>query len=458
MSEKINMAKSYVGEKILSQTLNYVLKNPEKNFDNLLEWVNRLAILPHHKEQTRAATEHLLNPESNWHQLALKIFNQIHPNNIKTMSVNFFARATFQGVPRQKELEEKYDCNIPFAILIDPTEACNLKCKGCWAGEYDQAASLPFELMDKVLKEAKEELGSYFVVISGGEPLIRKDEIIQLADKHNDMAFHIFTNGTLIDEKFADDVNRVGNISLAISVDGFEKTHDERRGQGTFKKVMEGMDILREKGVVFGFSTTYHRDNTEEVGSDEYIQMLVDKGCLLGWYFTYVPVGVNPNLDMMATPEQREFMLNRVRYFRSVYPIFIADFWNDGEATLGCIAAGRRYLHINASGDIEPCAFIHYATHNIKNSTLLEALQGPLFQAYRKRQPFNSNHLRPCPLIDNPDQLAEIVDESEARCTQIRAKDHWKLAESLHDYSCEWGRRARNYCCRQEEVSGSGSQ
>ncbi|MEC9488039.1 MAG: radical SAM protein [Halanaerobium sp.] len=442
MSDKMNMAKSYVGGKLLSQGLKFVMKDPENNISSLLTWVNRLAILPHHKEQVQIATGHLLNRQSNWYQFAVKIFNQLAENTIRTLAVNFFINATFLGVPRQKELEEKFACNIPFAILIDPTEACNLHCEGCWAGEYDQGANLSLELMDKTLQEAKDELGSYFVVVSGGEPLVRKDELLQLARQHNDMAFHVFTNGTLVDEEFAEKVVEAGNISFAISVDGFAEAHDRRRGAGTFARVMEGMDIMREKGVAFGFSTTYHRYNTEEVGSDEYLQMLIDKGCILGWFFTYVPVGINPNLEMMATPEQREYMYHQVRGFREKYPIFIADFWNDGEATMGCIAAGRRYLHINASGDIEPCAFIHYAQHNIKEHSLLEALQGPLFMSYRKRQPFNQNHLCPCPLIDNPEQLADIIDESGAGSTQMATKDHRKLAASLGDYSREWGQRS----------------
>ena len=51
-------------------------------------------------------------------------------------------------------------------------------------------------------------------------------------------------------------------------------------------------------------------------------------------------------------------MYEQVRKFRQTKPIFTMDFWNDGEYAGGCIAGGRRYLHINAGGDVDPCVFI----------------------------------------------------------------------------------------------------
>ena len=139
---------------------------------------------------------------------------------------------------------------------------------------------------------------------------------------------------------------------------------------------------------------------------------------MFGWYFTYMPIGKDAVTDLMVTPEQREYMYHQVRDLRTKKPIFLMDFWNDGEYVQGCIAGGRRYLHINANGDVEPCAFIHYSNINIKNVSLLEALQSPLFMQYKEHQPFNHNHLRPCPLLDNPENKKSMVNESEAYSTQ----------------------------------------
>src|SRR5699024_10458668 len=116
--------------------------------------------------------------------------------------------------------------------------------------------------------------------------------------------------------------------------------------------------------------------------------------------------------------EQREYMYHQIRGFRKEKPIFTIDFWNDGEYVNGCIAGGKNYLHINASGDVEPCAFIHYSHVNIKDVSLIEALQSPLLMKYKENQTFNENHLRPCPLLDNPEKLQEMVHEAGAYSTQ----------------------------------------
>jgi MoaA/NifB/PqqE/SkfB family radical SAM enzyme len=314
---------------------------------------------------------------------------------------------------------EKLGIPIPWAVLMDPTSACNLKCTGCWAADYGKTSSLDFKTLDRIISESK-ELGTYFFIFSGGEPLIRKNDIIKLCEKHNDCYFSCFTNGTLIDNDLARELRRVGNFAPALSIEGFENETDFRRGSGTYQKVIEAMDILKDNGILFGCSTCYHRKNTEVMGSDEFVEYMIEKGCRFAWYFTYMPVGLNAVPELIATPDQRKFMYNRLREMRKEKPLFMIDFWNDGEFCGGCIAAGRRFLHINANGDVEPCAFIHYSNVNIHNVSMLEALGQPLFMEYQKRQPFNQNMLQPCPALDNPQQLREIVNSSKAKPTQLK--------------------------------------
>jgi len=180
---------------------------------------------------------------------------------------------------------------------------------------------------------------------------------------------------------------------------------------------------MKKHKLLFGYSTCYHRYNTESVGSDEFVDDMIAHGCRFAWNFTYIPVGKDAVTDLLATPEQREYMYHRVREIRATKPIFALDFWNDGEYVGGCIAGGRRYLHINAAGDVEPCAFIHYSNVNIHDVTLLEALQSPLFMAYRQGQPFNENLIRPCPLLDNPQALSKMVKVSNAKSTDMEAPE-----------------------------------
>jgi MoaA/NifB/PqqE/SkfB family radical SAM enzyme len=264
-------------------------------------------------------------------------------------------------------------------------------------------------------------------LFSGGEPLLRKKDIIRLCEKHQDCYFSCFTNGTLIDEEFAKELQRVGNFAPSISIEGFENDTDFRRGNGTYRKVIQAFDILREHGLLYGCSTCYHRRNTEILASDEFIEFIIQKGCRFAFYFTYIPIGSSGQTSLLATPDQRKYMYYRIQEIRKKKPLFLVDFWNDGEMTNGCIAAGRRFLHINSNGDVEPCAFIHYSSANIHEISLKEALSQPLFMEYQRRQPFTINLLQPCPLLDNPRQLKEMVNKTKAQSTHI--PDHESVEE-----------------------------
>jgi MoaA/NifB/PqqE/SkfB family radical SAM enzyme len=410
-------AKQLVSSIILKEGIKYIEKDPVENFPKLLNWAEKLIVKEDHKKTLRLFREISQDPDGNWSIFIRRILEEINPNVRKKFLTNYFVNAGMVGQPIIEAMKEKHDCNVPWAILMDPTAACNLKCTGCWAAEYNKADSLSYDVLNRIIQEGK-ELGIYMYIYSGGEPLVRKDDLIKLAEENDDCMFLSFTNATLVDEQFAKELARVGNLVLAISVEGFEEETDMRRGKGTFQKVMQAMDYLKAEGVGFGFSTCYHSKNYEVVGSEEYLDLMVEKGCMFGWYFTYMPLGKDAVLDLMVTPEQREYMYHRIREMRDKKPIFIMDFWNDGEYVHGCIAGGRNYFHINANGDVEPCAFIHYSNVNIKDVSLLEALKSPLFMQYRANQPFNENHLRPCPLLDNPDKLKEMVHKANAHSTQ----------------------------------------
>ena len=361
----MDLAHSYLGEKFVSQGVKLLLNKDMEEIGSLISWVEKLPMPKHQRGYVENVKKFLEDENSNWYQLGEKLLSETDPHVKEKIGLNFFVNANFLGVPKQHEMAKKLGYSVPWAILIDPTEKCNLNCTGCWAGDYQRKEELDFDTLDRVMTEC-EELGIYCTIMSGGEPTIRKDDIIKLAEKHPSQVILLFTNGTLVDDEFVAEMKRVGNITLAFSIEGFEEATDARRGKGVFQKVMDAMDRMREAGLVYGVSVTYTRENTEEIASEEFVDMLVDKGAVFAWYFTYIPVGKDVDVDLMATPEQRAYMYEKVLEYRNTKPIFIMDFWNDGEASNGCIAGGKRYLHINARGDVEPCAFVHYATCNIK--------------------------------------------------------------------------------------------
>ncbi|MCT4543717.1 MAG: radical SAM protein [Vallitalea sp.] len=435
----MNSPKKFISKVAIKEGIRYLEKEPIKNLPKLIDWVGKIPMLDSQKKQYDSVVELWNDEDSCWHTYMEKILTDVHPNIRKKFLINFFINSVIEGLKKANYNKKKYDCNIPWAILMDPTTACNLKCIGCWAAEYKKTDSMDYDTLSSIIKQGK-ELGIYMYIYSGGEPLVRKNDMIKLAREHNDCVFLSFTNGTLIDEEFAKQLQEVGNVTFAISIEGFEEETDMRRGKGTYKKVIEGMDILREHGIPFGFSTCYHRKNEEVIASEEYIDLMIEKGCYFGWFFTYIPLGKDAVTDLIATPEQRKHMYYKVREYRETKPIFTMDFWNDGEFVNGCIAGGKNYLHINANGDVEPCAFIHYSGANIKEVSLIEALQQPLFQQYKKYQPFNQNMLRPCPLLDNPYMLKKMVHDSGAKSTQpIDRENVDDLTNKTKEVAEKWG-------------------
>ncbi|MFA9424197.1 MAG: radical SAM protein [Sedimentibacter sp.] len=403
----------------LKKVLAYLDEDPNNNVPKILDWVEKFDKDNVAKRQIKTVRRVLDDTDSNWYKLVESIYTDIDPGVRKTFFENFIINATIIGGKRQEKSRVENNCNVPWAILMDPTSACNLHCTGCWAAEYGNKMNMDFDTLDSIIQQGK-KLGTYMYIYSGGEPLMRKDDIIKLCEKHNDCAFLAFTNSTLIDEKFADEMLRVKNFVPAISVEGFEEETDFRRGKGTYKKIIKAMSILKNKKLPFGISCCYTSKNTDVIGSEEYFDDMIDKGAKFAWFFTYMPVGKEAVPELMATAEQREYMYDQIRGFRQTKPLFTMDFWNDGEFVNGCIAGGRNYLHINANGDIEPCAFIHYSDTNIHESTLLEAYKNPLFMQYKQNQPFNQNHLRPCPLLDNPGRLTSMVERSGAKSTDLQ--------------------------------------
>ena len=422
----------------IKQAYAYLDKDPDTNLPKLMELADKMDTANAFAAQRDAIRRAISNPGNNWYRLVRSLWDDVDDNVRKKLFENFVINANFLWAPRRRVAMEQHNCNVPWAILMDPTSACNLHCTGCWAAEYGNKLNMDLDTLDSIIVQAK-ELGIRMFIYSGGEPLMRKKDIITLCERHNDCVFLSFTNGTLIDEAFADEMLRVGNFVPAISVEGFEAGTDFRRGEGTFARVKAAMELLHRKKLPFGVSCCYTSQNYEMIGSEEYFDWMVEMGAKFCWFFTYMPVGCGAPTGLMATAEQREFMYRQVRAFRKTKPLFTMDFWNDGEYVGGCIAAGRNYLHINANGDIEPCAFIHYSDSNVKEKTLVEAFQSPLFMAYRDGQPFSDNLLRPCPLLDNPGALTAMVEKSGAHSTDMQMpEDVRSLSEKCREKAELW--------------------
>lgn len=404
----------------LYKAIDYLMEDPEVHFEKAMRTVNRFTPPSVFSVQRQAFTNSI-ESKNNWYQLLIdmaKLNPDVMPDLLKTVVVD----SNILAWPVQEKNRDKYHCNIPWAILLDPTSACNLHCKGCWAAEYGHKLNLSYDDIDSIITQGK-ELGVHIYIYTGGEPLVRKKDIIKLCEKHQDCAFLCFTNSTLIDEEFCQDMIRVKNFIPAISAEGLEDATDARRGEGVFDRIEHAMDLLKSHKLPFGISACYTHENAHSIASEEYWDWMIEKGALFCWIFTYMPVGVNSPTSLMPDPDDRILLYNHVREMRKTKKLFTLDFQHDGEFVGGCIAGGRRYLHINARGDVEPCVFIHYSNVNIHDVSLLDALRSPLFMEYHNNQPFDGNLLRPCPMLENPSKLVEMVERSGAKSTDLEHEE-----------------------------------
>jgi len=334
------------------------------------------------------------------------------------------------------KFQKQYGLKPPGFITLSPTRLCNLHCEGCYANSFSIASEkLDYEIVTRIVREQKELWDSHFTVISGGEPLVYKSNgktLLDLAREHQDTFFLIYTNGTLINEEMARKLAEVGNITPAISVEGFEEETDKRRGQGVHQKILKAFEYLRKYGVPFGVSITATRYNAEVIMSDEFIDYYFNQqGALYGWIFQYMPIGRDFSLELMVTPEQRLQMYLKTWKLIREKNLFLADFWNCGAVSNGCISGGREggYIYINWNGDVMPCVFNPYKIHNIievykQGGNLNTVIFSSFFNGIREwieeyalKGPAESmgNIIVPCAIKDHFDLMYELINRTQAQ-------------------------------------------
>lgn len=439
--------------KIGRPLVNYVYKNPRKNIPKVLKIGKAITGNLFPETTWTAPLDVITNPQNTWNDYVYRIIEETDKELLTNVLLTFAIDAGYIGTSTLRENRDKLKCNIPWIILMDPTSACNLKCKGCWAAEYGHHSNLTLDEMRKIVTEAK-ALGTHFFMFTGGEPLVRKKDILTITNENKDCIFLAFTNGTLVDDEFCEELKKSGNFALALSIEGTEETTDFRRGEGVYQKVVDAMALLKKHKCIFGTSVCYTSKNYDAVTSDKFYDMEIEAGAKFALYFHYMPIGSDADTSLLLTPEQREHVyrtIRKKRRTRNGKPIFVMDFQNDGEFVGGCIAGGRNYFHINSEGDAEPCVFIHYSDSNIREKSILECLRSPLFKQYYKGQPFNDNMLRPCPMLENPQALRHIIDVTGAKSTNLTCPESAEeLCSKCDLYAKEWAPMAKQIWEEQE--------
>jgi MoaA/NifB/PqqE/SkfB family radical SAM enzyme len=442
MSTVYNRMRDFTLEHAVDQVVKLAAIGSKKNPDRTLRRMLKLCTMITSDPLWSKVVEGVYNRLDSNHpamDVARKFFTHLNPKARSALVRNLFVRETLLGANLRHAIEDDLGYYPPSTMVISPSMKCPLNCYGCYAGSYTKAEELSFDEVDDLVQQAK-DIGIFFIVISGGEPFAWPG-LLDLFEKHPDCMFQVYTSGLLFDDEKIDRLAKAGNVIPCVSCEGFEAETDKRRGKGAFKKVMAAMDRLKEHGVLVAFSATVTRENADLITSDAFIEHHIENGCLLGWYFIYMPIGREPKLELMPTPEQRVEMSHRIKRHRATKGIFLVDFWNDGEHTRGCIAGGRKYFHVNNVGDVEPCVFCHYAEDNIRDKPLREALNGRFFRAMRAEQPYNADCRRPCFMIDNPATMRKVVGATGARPTHEGADTLVTIfADELDRYADEFGK------------------
>jgi len=336
-----------------------------------------------------------------------------------------------QGDKREEVIAEyinKHGIKPPFFLAISPTKKCNLCCTGCYASsKATDAETLDWATLNKIMLEAHDEMGIRFFVLSGGEPLTYQSEgktILDLPKLYKDSFFLIYTNGTLINEKWIEEIADLGNVTLSISIEGFERDTDRRRGVGTYQKILTIMNNLRKAGVIFGTSVTVTKNNIDILLDDRfYSDFFEEQKASYMWLFQYMPIGRNFTTEMMITPEQRFELFKKWRQLLCEKQWFIADFWNSAITSNGCISCAKKdgYFYIDWNGNIMPCVFIPYYTDNVKDlfargKKIQDALFSDFFIKGRAWQNSYFNHdgkqgnmLMPCFIRDHHQEFLKIA-------------------------------------------------
>ena len=323
-----------------------------------------------------------------------------------------FASASRAASKKRRKAEEGGE-HIPPFLIASITSKCNLHCEGCYSRcnnatvDDEPVSQLSGEQWLKIFEEA-DELGMSFILLAGGEPMVRRD-VIEAAGRMQNILFPIFTNGTYIDERYFELFDKCRNLIPIMSIEGNKEITDSRRGKGIYDRLIANMEELKRRGLIFGASVTVTRKNYTEVCSDEFLDELSQRGCKAVIYVEYVPV-TEESRELAPGEREREYLTAELARLREQRPetVYIS-FPGDEKSSGGCVAAGRGFFHINSHGGAEPCPFSPYSDVNVKNTSLREAMNSPLFRALQSDEILLDDHEGGCVLYEKRELVEALM-------------------------------------------------
>ncbi|HOJ97460.1 MAG TPA: radical SAM protein [Methanospirillum sp.] len=306
---------------------------------------------------------------------------------------------------------EKEGLLVPPVLIISITARCNLTCARCYmhARKENQKPEMSPAMLTSIIDQAR-ALGVSIIVIAGGEPFVRAEEIIRIAQNHPAILFPVFTNGLLIDEPLADTLASCRNIVPMISVEGLRDETDARRGNGVFDRLFLACHHLKSRDIFFGCSITTTSANYETVTRDVFIRQMIDASIRVFSYVEYVPMTPGTE-ELVLTHKQKQNLPGILARLNQKYPALFLGFPGDEAYYGGCLAAGRGFVHVSPSGDLEPCPAASYSDANLTEMSLKEGLKSPFLQRLRDIPELLTESAGGCALHENEDMVRKILSK-----------------------------------------------
>ena len=336
--------------------------------------------------------------------------------SLKNPKEILFLRRFSKDTKKATKIRQKYDedgQNIPAFLIASITSSCNLHCTGCYSRANDACSDdapinqLSGDDWGDIFSQAK-EIGISFIVLAGGEPMIREDVIVK-ASEYPEILFPIFTNGTMLNDDYLNLLDKNRNLVPILSIEGNEEVTDSRRGEGIYNKLVESMDLMKRNNIIFGASLTFTKGNLPALVSNEFIEQLHDFGCKVVFFIEYVPIN-GETIELAPGDSEREMLFNEINRLRQKHSdMLFMSFPGDEKTSGGCLAAGRGFFHINSHGCAEPCPASPYSDINVKNTSLLDALNSNLFRSLRDGGLLIDNHEGGCVLFEHEAEVKRLL-------------------------------------------------
>jgi MoaA/NifB/PqqE/SkfB family radical SAM enzyme len=362
---------------------------------------------------------------SNWinnNKNILAVYSRLKKELPREYRKKFYNIWILNHIGARKRLSGKKNKDYsPLTLKISPTMRCNLSCLGCFATDYPVESDMSFVHLCKIVEEAK-NTGIPSVGIIGGEPLLLPN-IFDLFIKFKNIGFYLVTNGTKITDTVVEELTRLPNVITIFSIDGFEEVNDYLRGKGVFQRIMNSMDMMKSKGLAFGFSTSVHQKSKADVLSEQFIDLMIKKGCIVGAFLPYIPVGKTPQYDLICSEEEiLEYYRILERHAQTKPILILKEGWSDSSFLNSGCAAGDT-MHITEKGEAEPCNGIEFFVDNTNQSTVEEIFNSGFFREIRR---LNNQSIKKCITLTKPEAILEIVEKYNAKPTHEFALKHLK--------------------------------